>query len=174
MKICFSVFPLWDFNSCAIPLLVDEKNNYTYEVFSNNLMGFEYKITKTLYLNGSVIAQENNLYLGMDYCETTTYDDIESAYTYQDCYYVCLKGRNYMHRYYKNKNGTIEYEMLDHQIDGDWDLHCFMQHDHDNSNSYHFLFIFYLSTDSQIYNYDFHINGFRNSLKIYNSSSFSI
>ena len=44
IKICFPIVPLWDFDSSAIPLIVNDSTNYTYEVFSNNFKNFEYNI----------------------------------------------------------------------------------------------------------------------------------
>ena len=167
IKICFTIVPLWNFDSSAIPLIVNDKTNYTYDVFSKNFMGFIYNITKTLYMRNGSLEQENKLYLENEYFGITSYDDIESAYNISDNYYVCPKGKHYVHRYYR-ENREIKSEILKNQTEGDWDLHCFMQHDQKNKNSYHYLFIFYLGIDNLIYNFDLDHNSFIQTLDIYN------
>ena len=167
IKICFSIVPLWDFDSSAIPLIVNDTTNYTYVVFSNDFMEFKYNITKTLYLKNGSLEQENKLYLGTEYFGITNYDDIESAYFIGGNYYVCPKGRHNVHRYYKD-NEEIKSVIFDNQTEGDWDLHCFMQHNQTNKTDYHYLFIFYLGTENFIYNFNLDNNSFIQTLDIYN------
>ena len=165
-QISFSFVPIWDFKSSTIDLF-QNNNEYSYNVVDRDFYGFTYNLTRKFYFEGENIRQINTLFLnGFQYNGKINYDDIDSAYSQGDYYYVCPKGKFTPFRHNKYNINEQPYEFTDGAINTtfDWDLNCFHQHGQGEESTY--LFVFFLCSKNELYEYSYSGNGFRNHKKV--------
>jgi hypothetical protein len=75
------------------------------------------------------------------------YEDIESAYTANNSYYVCPKGKNHLLKYY-DKNSYERIIPNDFNSNSDWELKCFYQ------SNLKYLFVAYTNHNNYFYQLD--------------------
>ena len=93
--------------------------------------------------NITIINGENKLII-----ENKDWDNIESFYEYDNNYYICPKGKYYMHKCYKDnkvKCDEIKHDIINNR---EWELKCFY---HDK---YFLVTNFYLNTNIKIKSYN--------------------
>jgi len=159
IKIYLSFVPNWNFENSAIKLELPHK----YYIVDRDLHGAYFKLYRQIYFNNNYnnITESNTLYLSDQDYGITEYDDIESAYKYNQYTIICPKGRFHPIRFDSNKGEFMSLKPNGFSYDGDWDLKCYY-HFYE-----HFLFISYLNSDNSLYKYDLNQLGFNNNIKFH-------
>lgn len=162
INISFQVVPLWNFESSAFNLFINE-DKYKYNVIDDfKLYDVTLRLEREIFKNNGNINITNTLFLNNENFGETDYDDVESFYQNdKKNYIICPKGAFHIYIYnIETKKPRIvipnNFEVL-----GDWDLMCFYQSFQDT------LFVAYLGNKYQFYQFNFQEETFKTNKYIF-------
>jgi len=141
----FSVVPLWNFKQSSIDLL-QNRNNYSYEIAYKYIYEMEVKLEKTIYKNeAGKIIHENYLTAKNEAKIKVKFENIDSSYKL-DGYgkIICPMGK---YNPFRLDNNNME-EIINNnfnQAEYDWNLKCYYH------RTGHFLTSYLNNGENQIY-----------------------
>ena len=94
-----TIFPEWNFENASFNLL-NETNNYRYSyiIYNKDVSNYELTLRKTIYKEGSVIKDENNLDItnknnnNEKFSFNVDWEDINNITFYNNILHICPKG----------------------------------------------------------------------------------
>ena len=146
----------WNFENASFNLL-NETNNYRYSyiIYNKNVSNYELTLSKTIYKEGGVIKDENNLDIinknnnNEKFSVSVEWEDINNIIFYNNILHICPKGN--FHPYYYNNQTLNTHSMYNFPTDvSSWDLKCFIYDD---------LLIAIYSGNDFLYSYNPDLNG---------------
>ena len=149
-------FPEWNFENATFNLL-NETNNYRYSyiIYNKDVSNYELTLRKTIYKEGSVIKDENNLDItnknnnNEKFSISIDWEDINNIFFYNNILHICPKGT--FHPYYYDNKTLNTHSMYNFPTDvSSWDLKCFIYDD---------LLIAIYSGNDFLYSYNPDLNG---------------
>ena len=149
-----SIFNEWNFENASFNLL-NESNNYryTYIIYKNIAENYEIILSKTIFKEGSLIKDENNLDIMINnnkkYSNNVDWEDIDNIISYNNIVHICPKGE--FHPFYYDGINLYNHSMYNFPTNAiSWDLKCFM---------YNGLLIAIYSGNYFLYSYNSELNG---------------
>ena len=147
-----TIVPVWDISLSTINLL-NKEAIFEYEIANKPIEnGYKIILSKQFPRQQGSIKKTNFIRIysptGFLILENiANYEDIESAYTANNSYYVCPKGKNHLLKYY-DKNSYERIIPNDFNSNSDWELKCFYQ------SNLKYLFVAYTNHNNYFYQLD--------------------
>ena len=147
-----TIVPVWDISLSTINLL-NKEAIFEYEIANKPIEnGYKIILSKQFRRQQGSIKKTNFIRIysptGFLMLENiANYEDIESAYTANNSYYVCPKGKNHLLKYY-DKNSYERIIPNDFNSNSDWELKCFYQ------SNLKYLFVAYTNHNNYFYQLD--------------------
>lgn len=158
IKLSHSIIPNWNIDKCGISLLdnLNSENPYYFRYVVDRKMNDIYFILR---IEIDRYGNEGKNYFNFKDNSSDSgrfgieWEDIDSIYKFNERYFICPKGRNYLNVYSKNYDEIIP-ELIPYEIQ-DWELKC-------NYHSYNkMLFFTFLNSDKNnnlLYFFDVNYN----------------
>ena len=93
---CYLIIPVWNFNKSTINLLTSN-NSFTYsnKIYDKEFKGKKFKIQKIIKKEEENIIETNTLYINEENIYNTIWEDIESAYIFDNIIYLSKRKKLY-------------------------------------------------------------------------------